>query len=290
MDNLKQALKDAISSGNSMDEKEFFQIFNAMDEDEDEHLDALCEAIRSNNKAIIKLFMKAFKNSGIDLHTHSAGCGLTVLGRAVAHGDLEIVKLLVEAGCDPNEGDDEGYETALHDACRLGELDILEFFLTEAGGGDLYFYDNDGETLLSTASYYGDLDTVRYLIEKAGYDPHEGVDYRQLKNPLMSAFESATSEWSSDDFDNSDVIDYLIEKAKIDINEQDAFGTTILMTAVKRKNLQLVKIILSKNPDIYVRDNENQTADHYFLGSKNQELLDVLNDLYDGSTEYLKTP
>jgi ankyrin repeat protein len=291
MDNLKQALKDAISSGNSMDEKEFLQIFNAMDDEEDEreHLDALCDAIRSKNKAIIKLFLKAFRNSETDLHYHSEGCNLTVLGCAVEQGDLEIVKLLVEAGCDPNAGDDYGYETALHDACRCGEFDILDFFLTEAGG-NLYLYDGDRETLLSIASYYGNLDMVKYLIEKVGYDPHEGVDYRQLKNPLMSAFESATSEWSSDDFDNSDVIDYLIEKAKIDINEQDASGKTILMDAVQKDNLELVKIILSKNPDINVRDNENETADYYFIGSKNQELLDVLNDLYDGSPEYLKTP
>ena len=292
MDNINQTLMDAISSGNSMDEKEFFQIFNAMDEeDEREHLDALCEAIRSNNKAIIKLFMKAFKNSDADtdLHDHSEGCDLTVLGCAVAHGDLEIVKILVAGGCNPNKGDDYGYETPLHDACRCGEFDILDFFLTEAGG-NLYLYDGDRETLLSIASYYGNLDMVKYLIEKVGYDPHEGVDYRQLKNPLMSAFESATSEWSSDDFDNSDVIDYLIEKAKIDINEQDAFGTTILMTAVQNDNIELVKIILSKNPDINVKDNEDQTADYYFGGSKNQELLDILNDLYVGSPEYLKTP
>ena len=258
MDNINQALMNAISSGNSMDEKEFFRICRHMEEEcEDEHLDALCEAIRSNNKAIIKLFIKA----GIDINQFSEGCDVLPLGCAVRHGDLEIIKLLVAAGANPNHGDDEGFDTPLHGACFHGQLDILKFFLEEADGY-LYLHDNDGETLLSAAS--GDLDTVRYLIEKAGFDPHDGSNcYVQPKNPLASAFEYD---------DNGDVIDYLIEDLNFDINWQDEDGKTLLMLAVENDyifgtdengtdvKIKMVKNIIAYKADTKIRNKDGQTA------------------------------
>jgi ankyrin repeat protein len=279
MDHLNQTLKDAISSGSSMDEKEFLRIFN--DEiDCDEHVDAFCEAIRGNNKAIIKLFLKA----GVDPNGFSEECNILPLGCAARHCDLETVKLLVAAGSDPNKGDDEGHDTPLMDACWKGRYEILKYLIEDADG-IAELHDNDGETLLSAASCGGDLDTVRYLVETAGLDPkYRGEGYfRWLKNPLLTAFQCD---------DNGGIIDYLIDK--VDINEIDADGKTILMLTVENPyihnedaRIEIVKNILSKKPNMVLRDKSNNSAWHLCDGAKHPKLMKVLDDVYDDYPEAL---
>jgi len=277
----KEFFRIYSSSGNSMDEKEFFRMYSAMDEEE--HLDALHVAIRSNNKEIIKLIIEA----GIEINQLSLKGFLTPLSHAVKHADFETVKLLVEAGGDPNFCDNEGKNPPLHVACWQGRLDILKYLLNV--GGQLSLSSNDGDTLLSAATCGGNLETVRYLIEKAGFDPHARKDNNNypLDNPLRSAFECSSSG-------NNDVIEYLIKKVNLDINEQDAYGNTILMNAVSSSyedsNLNMVKNILSKGAKIGIRKKESltlKTAYHYCDKKRNPALMAFLDNVYGDYPEYM---
>jgi len=57
--------------------------------------------------------------------------GQTPFYLACATGDLDMVKLLFDAGSDPNTVDNQGI-TALH-AVNRGNVELLSFLLNEAG-------------------------------------------------------------------------------------------------------------------------------------------------------------
>jgi ankyrin repeat protein len=264
------ALRNAITSGNTMEAKEIIRMLSAVDDDEGSR--SLCLAIENNNKELVEWLVKA----GIDPNGYNERDEVQ-LTTAAKKGDLEIVKILTEAGGDPNDCDDYGFDSPLHYAAMEGHIGILDYFLKNAGG-ELYLFDNDGHTLLSIASGYGNLNLVKYLIEKAGYNPNmrDGVSVgdRFLANPLLWAFRS----------NNSDVIDYLVEK--IDIDEKDANGDTILMVAVKELNFYMVKNIISKGADVKCRDSEGRNALHIAMFAK--ENIDDLSAKEIQMIDYLK--
>ncbi|CAK9064156.1 unnamed protein product [Durusdinium trenchii] len=78
---------------------------------------------------------------------------------AAEHGDLEVVRLLLEAGADKNATTTD-WSTALMRAAELGHLEVVRLLL-KAGA--------DGATALIDAAEYDQLEVVRLLLE-AGAD------------------------------------------------------------------------------------------------------------------------
>ena len=66
------------------------------------------------------------KNSGLWYKT------LPPLGAACYKGNLRIVKLLVQRGCDVDKSDGKHKETSLHTACYAGHKHVVEYLITEA--------------------------------------------------------------------------------------------------------------------------------------------------------------
>lgn len=74
---------------------------------------------------------------------------------------LQVVKILIDAGCNVNSLDREGY-TASHWACSLGKIDILKT-LANAGANLAIKATKDGETPLHRASRFANFDILRYI-------------------------------------------------------------------------------------------------------------------------------
>ncbi|KAG5888225.1 hypothetical protein JTB14_035574 [Gonioctena quinquepunctata] len=70
--------------------------------------------------------------------------GLGVVHWAADSGNLEILKLLVDAGADLELRDGDG-QTALHYAASCGHVDCVKFLLDK--GADIGVFDNDGNSL-----------------------------------------------------------------------------------------------------------------------------------------------
>ncbi|KAI9024126.1 ankyrin repeat-containing domain protein [Hyaloraphidium curvatum] len=133
--------------------------------------------------------------------------GYTAVNTAAALGDLEMVKLLADLGANLESRNNAGHtpllsailllptkpgnlavveylikdtkanvnsegedgRTALHHACRLGELDITKMLVED--GAKVDSRNVAGFTPLNTASFYGQADIVEYLLDN-GADPN----------------------------------------------------------------------------------------------------------------------
>lgn len=62
-----------------------------------------------------------------ELNTKDA-CGRTVLFYAARYGKTQVVKNLLNAGCDPNVSDNEG-NTSLHEATERSHIEVMKTLL-----------------------------------------------------------------------------------------------------------------------------------------------------------------
>ena len=85
----------------------------------------------------------------------------TALSLAVKNSHTEVVKLLIEEGCDVNGIDSHGH-TSLHTACREGQLEVAQVLLEH--NAEVHAIDKMGCTALHCAAKSGHLKVVELLI------------------------------------------------------------------------------------------------------------------------------
>ena len=87
---------------------------------------------------------------------------------AARAGNLEVVKLFVEAGMDIDATNNYGVNgvTALHWAAWDGHLSVVEYLVGQ--GASLTATDNHGKMAKDIASYWGHADIVDYLESVGG--------------------------------------------------------------------------------------------------------------------------
>ena len=89
------------------------------------------------------------KNRGVNA---TDGEGNTILHIAASHGELDMVRLLIELGADVNATNWEG-NTILHNAALRGELDTVRFLIKELGA-DLNIKNDQGHSPLDEADLW----------------------------------------------------------------------------------------------------------------------------------------
>ncbi len=82
---------------------------------------------------------------------------------AVLSGNLEAVKLHIEAGTDINEKDAMSGSTPLISAATFGKIDIVKALIDAKA--DLTIKNNDGATALHTAAFFCRVEIVQLLID-----------------------------------------------------------------------------------------------------------------------------
>jgi ankyrin repeat protein len=103
--------------------------------------------------------------------------GSTALLAACQHGHVDVVRILLRAGADPNQAfTNESADSPLIQASVRGFVQIVDELIS-AGANVNYARPNDGFTSLMFAAQYGFVDVVRSLLA-AGADPrtanHDG--------------------------------------------------------------------------------------------------------------------
>uniref|UniRef100_H3CP72 Ankyrin repeat domain 6b n=1 Tax=Tetraodon nigroviridis TaxID=99883 RepID=H3CP72_TETNG len=109
----------------------------------------------------------------VQLINKGAKVAVTKYGRSPLHlaahkGHLEVVHILLKAGCDLDIQDD-GDQTAVHRAAMVGNAAVIRALLRE--GCALERQDKDGNTALHEASWHGFSRSVQLLV-KAGANVH----------------------------------------------------------------------------------------------------------------------
>ncbi|XP_014671481.1 PREDICTED: ankyrin-1-like [Priapulus caudatus] len=201
-----------------------------------------------------------YHGDGTMLHPAVAGGNERVLSPACS-GHLDIVRLLLEAGANPNVADtesgatplmkavskgEEAYgQTSLYHAARFGRLDILRLLLEAGADGNAA--DSYGVTSLHIAACYRQLHIVRLLLE-AGADPNVAETNRG-ETPLMRAVE-----------EDREMMERILLSHGVDANTADSQGETSLYHAACSGQLDIVNLLLEAGADPNVADSYGRTT------------------------------
>ncbi|XP_074027424.1 acyl-CoA-binding domain-containing protein 6 [Leptinotarsa decemlineata] len=99
----------------------------------------LTDYVKSGEVAEVEKLLKSERSKMNDLD----GDGLALLHWATDRGNLDMIKVLVDAGADLGVRDVEG-QTALHYACSCGHVSCVEYLLSK--GADSRVLDDDGNS------------------------------------------------------------------------------------------------------------------------------------------------
>lgn len=175
----------------------------------------------------------------------SVHVGITPLMVAAQYGQLEVVRVLVEAGARINY-DDARRTTPLHAAAEGGNIEVARFLLEH--GADLTASSYQG-TALHRAAMHGKLGMVKFLIESGGQvnEAAHGGGWTPL---------DAVASWS----DSAEVAEFLIAAGGEVNHRTSASGTTPLHSAASSGGAKVAEVLLAHGADPAMRDSRSMTA------------------------------
>lgn len=233
----------------------------------------LMRAARSVRVEAARLLLDA--RAGVDARDDR---GITALMRAVGFGPrLEMVKLLLAAGADPNTGTDSNsycQHTALTKAVRHRSQEIVRALLEAGADPNLRVHFDYpvgwwGPSAVSCAAEAPDIHIVRLLLA-AGADPTLTAD------PLI-----AVSRVGARD------IAQLLLEAGAEVDARNAYsqetaliraaaGGTALIRAATGGTAEVVRLLLQAGADVGARDRDAMTALHRAAAWDDLETVELL--------------
>lgn len=150
---------------------------------------------------------------------------------AAKEGNAKLIKQLLAKRADTKAINSHG-NTALIMACQESNLEIVNLLIH--AGSDIHAANAIGNTGLLYAAYNGRSEIVKSLVH-AGAQPN--VSNTQGNTPLIYA---AYNGYLA-------ILQFLIEEAKADIDQQDNEGRSALMWAIIRGKTDVTLYLLSKN-------------------------------------------
>lgn len=183
-------------------------------------------------------FARALLKLGASVETTSTG--ETALHAAVKADNLDMMRLLLDAGADPNAQDVDEYGL-LWFARTLEAVDILL-----DAGTDVHLVNEAGEEALA---YHSDIEIQERLIAAGAYINPPST---RFGTPLLEAVER---------YDLGQ-IQFLLD-AGADVNAATGWGKTPLMEAAINSFTEGVTLLLSRGADFTLRDENGRTTLHY---------------------------
>lgn len=192
-------------------------------ETKNELVEELTTAVMQGNLDQILRLIQA----GVDINAFDSD-GNTALLPAVYHGKVEIVRILLQHGADPNKNEDDSSMTPLWASARYIEAAKASF----AGKG---FYPEEGEAIQIE---------IMQLLLQAGADVNLTKDPCGV-TPLMVAVDSQSSK----------AVRVLLE-AGAEVSSKDTSQRTALDRAIKNQDNKIVQQLVNAEKSVTFTDDE----------------------------------
>jgi ankyrin repeat protein len=184
--------------------------------------------------------------------------------------NLELVKILLNRGADPNAQDSDGDTPLLCTAsgcCAGGENAVEVAQLLLSNKAHVNIKNNDGDTPLLNAAAEGRYKMVKLLVANGA---NVNAQNNEGATPLMYAAGAGDIE-----------ITKLLLDADADITIKDTQGTTALICAVTDEHPEIVKLLLTHpNINVNIKDNQDRTALMHAAGMAYTEIVKLLLDAH----------
>ncbi|KAF5005581.1 hypothetical protein FDECE_7988 [Fusarium decemcellulare] len=169
---------------------------------------------------------------------------------AALHENLEVLRLMIEAGGNVNSKDPQNQRTCLSWAAGRGGEHFISALLSVPGIiPDLA--DDEGGTPLYYAVWYKNIEAVKLLLTADGVDPNAKGD-RGRYTPLMLA--AAQEEYSED------IVDVLLRHPKTNREAKNRDGRTALsLAASKDLDKRLKRLLSEQGIEVNTRDKRGRS-------------------------------
>ncbi|KAK8600172.1 hypothetical protein V6N12_050030 [Hibiscus sabdariffa] len=192
---------------------------------------ALYVAAECGNAGLVK---ELIKYCDIVLAGIKARNGFDAFHIAAKQGDLEVLKILMEANVDLSMTSDSYNTTALHTAASQGHAEVVNFLL-EKGCNVATIARSNGKTSLHSAARNGHLEIVKALLT---IEP--GIATRTDKKGQTALHMAVKGH-------NVEVVDELINSDPGLINMVDTKGNTVLHIGTRKGRIQIVQKLLNQS-------------------------------------------
>jgi len=226
----------------------------------DDRETALYYATSRDNVEIVKLLLEAGANP-----SQTTDQGFTLLHMAAYNGLVEILQLLLDAGANPNsQTTDQGF-TPLYMAADRGNVKIVEI-LASYPIIDLEVEEfRKGVRPLHHVASRGNVEIVKTLVD-AGAQVNARVTKDQL-TPLHYASFNGYDE----------VVKILVSDPRIDLEMGDIDGETALHKAVDQGFVETVKLLLKAGAQVNAQTTTGGcTPLHWAVFKDNYEIAEIL--------------
>lgn len=196
-------------------------------------------------------FTKHVLSRNVNIHLNDE-FGNAPMHVAAQFASVEIISLLIEAGCELEEADEYG-DLPLHIAAYNGRPDVVNIALES--GADVHALNSCGMSAIqmATSTPPSCLDTLNMLMSW-------GCCVNPLRWGTQSALIQAT--WNSD----SSVVDLLLSN-HADVNCCNRSGFTALDVAIQQENFDAMLRLLSINAQVYTTGDDRITRISLFARS-----------------------
>ena len=248
-----------------------------------EKMSPLMVACRNGQTDIVKLLIG--RGADIDRTTHERSDCYSALTTAVFYKHVNVVKTLLEYGAKVNlRGNDK---TPLLIACESNSTRIAEMLLSKVENeGEIFSAyklametkrDEIVELLLKNAQ--ADAMKLMYAIEKGTLKEVELKTRLPFINYCLNGGQSPLMVASS--CGHSAIVELLL-KSGADIDLQNKWGVSALMTAAYQCQHETVKLLLEKSANVNLKDTNNNSALlHLIRGDNREHFLEVLELLLE---------
>jgi len=196
---------------------------------------SIFESVKSNN---IELFEKLTFSLEDDLLRSyllsKDGSGKTVVYYAAENGNVEILKKLIEYGCDVNSSD-----APLTAAAYNGHLEVVKYLVDK--GADLSKTNSNKQNSLKLAIYRKKENIISFLLEKGAVVDSQDI-LKSIKNNNIDLFNKLISSMTGD-----------LLKSDIHLMK-DEYEKTVVYYAAENGNVEILKKLIEYGCDVNSSD------------------------------------